>query len=610
VQGLALHIVGEAGGTTSCKDTEISSNSYNNRRYSFHIMGFITLVLWLLFQLSTATTDVSSCGCGFRDPRTGAVWTDAIITYANETNELPANTLIAEDFQHSYEKNWNSRYRAGASAANLGHNESTAPGWNGNAWTLSLDRPTKDHAVVGASIRSLRRDIRYGSFEAVLGPPKPGVGGSVLAMRLDYNETQTLNINVMNADDPKDAWTSFMMYGDWRGTRSKGVNFTDFGNSTYKFPSSPWGFVPYRIEWSEKQANFFIGDALARSVSTREVSDRWPVTPSTLYLRHSSIGDAYTSEGPPPNGSYANVGMLRAFFNSSVMSVADHNAFDARCGGSEGQCLVTDTLLRGSSPFSQAATLPFKERPIDYKKRWPAIFVASICISISSVLLAHALVKRAPWKSKKPAAEGSGVAPDAVSSNAPSATPSATPSVIFNESYGLTNAAQTPGTGTPGAVTPGTSTPHAYFSRPISAYARASMTSLPGTPDVPSTVLLPNGISVHRTGINNSVRTSLDITPIADNKQAGAFVEMLNEKKSLEVTVKEVEVSNDSTSKLPKITVNEIDLSKSATVGAKAPISAPKARVDYLAGLVSTTSVLSEPELKTIRLRLHLFLSR
>jgi hypothetical protein len=573
-------------------------------------MEISIFILWGLFQLSTATTDVSSCACGFRDPRTGAVWTDAIITYANETDKLPPNSLIAEDFQHSYEKNWNSRYRAGASAANIGHNESTAPGWDGNAWTLNLDRPTKDHAVVGASIRSLRRDIRYGSFEAALGPPKPGVGGSVLAMRLDYNETQTLNINVMNADDPKDAWTSFMMYGDWRGTRSKGVNFTDFGNSTYKFPSSPWGFVPYRIEWSDKQANYFIGDALVRSISIREVYERWPVTPSTLYLRHSSIGDAYTSEGPPPNGSYANVGMLRAFFNSSLMSIADHKAFDARCGGSGGQCLVTDTLLRGSSPFSHAATLPFKERRIDYKRRWPAIFVASICISISTILLVHALIKRAPWKSKESTTEGSGVVPDTVPSNAPSAAPSATPSVIFNEHYGLTNAAQTPGTGTPGAVTPGTSTPHTYFSRPISAYARGSMISLPGTPDAHSTGLLPNSISVHRSGVNNPFRDSLEITPITDSNQTSTFEGLSDEKKSAAVTVKEVAVYNDSKTKLPEITVNEISVSKAATVGAKAPISAPKARVDYLAGLVSIGSLSpSGITLKMIRSLLHLFSS-
>jgi hypothetical protein len=548
-------------------------------------------VFWLLFHLSTATTDVSSCTCGFRDPRSGATWTEAIITYANETDQLPANSLVAEDFQHAYEKNWNARFRAGASPANVGHHDSTAPGWNGNAWTLKLDSPTKDHAVVGASIRSLRRDIRYGSFEAAMGPPTPGVGGSVLAMMVEYNETQTLSINIMNADDPKDAWTSFMMFGDWRGTRSKGVNFTDFGNATYKFPSSPWGLVPYRLEWGDKKANYFIGDALARSVSTRQASERWPSTPSTLYLRHSSIGDAYTSEGPPPNGSYARVGMLRAFFNSSLMTEVDHNAFDARCGLSgHVQCLVTDTLLRGSSPYLQHATTRFKEKPIDYKKRWPAIFVASICISLSTILLAHALIKRAPWKPKFPAVEAdSGVTAGKAPSTSSSTVPSATPSLIFSEGYGLANAAQTPGFGTPGATTPGTSTPHGYFSRSASSHAHASMVSLAATPEANLDVLLPSGLWIQRTEQRrNADRSSMEITSISKKTCPSPFVEHNNEKKLLEVNVDEIGISsNISDTKVPEITVKQIDASKVASMGAIAPMSPLKARVDYLAGLVS-----------------------
>lgn len=564
-------------------------------------------VFWLLFQLSAATTDVTSCKCGFRDPRSGAIWTDAIITYANETDQLPADCLVAEDFQHAYEKNWNARFRAGASPVNIGHNDSTGPGWSGNAWILNLDRPTKHHAVVGASIRSLRRDIRYGSFEAAVGPPTPGVGGSVLAMRIEYNESQTLNINVMNADDPKDAWTSFMMFGDWRGTRSKGVNFTDFGNETYKFPSSPWGLVPYRLEWSDRKADYFIGDALARSVSTRQASERWPTTPSTLYLRHSSIGDAYTSEGPPPNGSYARVGMLRAFFNSSLMSLADHNAFDARCGGdAHMQCLVTDTLLRGSSPYLHAATAPFKEKRIDYKKRWPAIFVASICISISTVLLAHALIKRAPWRAKSSAIEASsGATSGKASSTASSTVPSATASFVFSEGYGLANAAQTPGFGTPGAVTPGTSTPYGYFSRTTSSHTLASMISLAATPGPNTNVPLPSGLWIQRTDQKSGTnRSSMEITSIQEKTQATASIELNDAKKLPEIIVHEISISSRSSdTKNPEITVKKIDPLQGASVGATAPISAPKARVDYLAGLVSTLLPSILMPLTTSRLR-------
>jgi hypothetical protein len=554
------------------------------------VIKMMIFIFWLLFHLSTATTDVSSCTCGFRDPRSGATWTDAIIAYANETEQVPVDNLVAEDFQHAYEKNWNARFRAGASPANVGHNDSTAPGWNGNAWTLNLDSPTREHAVVGASIRSMRRDIRYGSFEAAMGPPTPGVGGSVLAMMVEYNETQTLSINVMNADDPKDAWTSFMMFGDWRGTRSKGVNFTDFGNGTYKFPTSPWGLVPYRLEWSDKKADYFIGDALARSVNTRQASERWPSTPSTLYLRHSSIGDAYTSEGPPPNGSYARVGMLRAFFNSSLMTDVEHNAFDARCGKSDHvQCLVTDTLLRGASPYLQHATTRFKEKPTNYRKRWPAIFVASICISISTILLVHASIKRTPWKPKIPVVQpDSGVAAGKTSSTSSSTILSATPSFIFSEGYGLANAAQTPGFGTPGAVTPGISTPRGDFPGSALSHAHASMVSLTAAPDNNFNMPLPSGLWIQRNEQKRNDRSSMEIRPISKTTYASSFVEHSEQKGLSEVNVDELSVSiDDSDTKVPAITVNQINPSSGAFLGATAPMSPPKARVDYLAGLVS-----------------------
>ncbi|KAJ4361762.1 hypothetical protein N0V83_010702 [Neocucurbitaria cava] len=514
---------------------------------------------------------------------------------------------------HPYEKNWNARYRAGASPSNIGNNESSAPGWDGNAWTMSIDRPTKNHAVVGASIRSLRRDILYGTFESVLSPPKAGSGGTVLAMRLDYNESQTLNLNVMNADAPKDAWTSFMIYGDWRGERSKGVNFTDFGNSSYNFATSPWGFVPYRIDWTDKKADFFIGDALARSIKSHESPKEWPRTPSTLYIRHSSIGDAYTSEGPPPNGSYAQLGRIRAFFNSSMMTTAEHASFDARCRGLEAsdnapaanssstsrQCLVSDMSLRGSTTYSTTATTQFKQRSIDYTKRWPAIFMASTCIAISTILLLHALFKRAPWSKKKTEVPTEATADSARASKEYYVTPS----MIFSERDGLALAAQFPGTGTPGAVTPGTQTPGhrslrysdfsppwsevegPYFTRSVSSTSLAAPArSRPesGSLHIPP---LPVGLSIQQrsrcediTAIltakdsnqpTANVRGSLDISPVEPNRQISAFVELIDEKKD------------------PEVTVKEIDIPSAATESAKPAITPPKQRVDYLAGLVS-----------------------
>lgn len=518
-------------------------------------METILFILFSFLQLAFATTDVSSCSCGFLDSKTGALWTDALIAYANETELLPQNSLIAEDFQDPYEKNWNARYRAGAKPSNLFPEDSTRSGWNGTAWTLKIDEPTKDHIVLGASIRSLRRDIQYGTFETTLGAPKPGVGGSILSMRLDYNETQTVNLNVMNADAPKDAWTSFMIYGDWRGTRSKGVNFSDFGNSTYNFQDSPWGFVPYRINWNNaSNIEFFIGDALARTVRSKGAAKPLPITPATLRIQHSSFGDMYTSEGPPPNGSDARVGMIRAFFNSSAMSRKSHAEFDLRCHLAPA-CLVSDTSLRGSSNFSLAASQPWKPQAIDYKKRWPAIFMVSVSAAISTLLLAHAIFKRAPWKPKE-AAHGPPSATTATSSGRTSKDLSTPPSFIYSEHDALAFTAQMPGMGTPGQVTPGTATP------------RASM--LPGSSHGSTQIFWATS------------RDSLEIRKFNENKQSNT-----------QITTKSVDYGKYDEKKQVEVTVEELTEMKgpvpkdSTLSNAKPPIAAPKQRVDYLAGLVS-----------------------
>ncbi|KAF9734288.1 hypothetical protein PMIN03_010799 [Paraphaeosphaeria minitans] len=525
-------------------------------------MESFILTLALLLQL-VASTDVSSCSCGFFDSKTGAVWTDALIAYANETEELPRDSLIAENFQNPYEKNWNARYRAGAKSSNLVLSESTRSGWNGTAWTLKIDPPTKDHIVSGASLRSIRRDIQYGTFEAALGAPKPGVGGSILSMRLDYNETQTVNLNVMNADAPNDAWTSFMIYGDWRGTRSKGVNFSYFGNGSYSFQSSPWGFVPYRINWDNaSKIDFFIGDALARSVRSKGAAKPLPVTPAVFRIQHSSFGDIYTSEGPPPNGSDARVGMIRAFFNTSSMSSEDHATFDKRCHIVPASvCLVSDTSLRGASNFSLQASRPWKTKGIDYNKRWPAIFVVSVSAAISTVLLAHAIFKRAPWKPKQ--AVGSldpRSASTATSRGRKLKDLSTPPSFMFSEHDALAFTAQLPGVGTPGQVTAGTATP------------RDSLP--PGSSHGSAQIFVA------------SSRDSLEMCRANESKQAGGQtvvpptdIGKYDEKKQVEATIREI----------PKKTpaVNNASLAD-----ANPPITTPKQRVDYLAGLVALASVL------------------
>ena len=69
------------------------------------------------------------------------------------------------------------------------------------------------HLVVGGSLRTLRRDIQYGSFRSLMRSPAQWVGGSVLSLSLQYNRTRMVSLNAQNANIPSAASVS-MLEGD------------------------------------------------------------------------------------------------------------------------------------------------------------------------------------------------------------------------------------------------------------------------------------------------------------------------------------------------------------------------------------------------------------
>ncbi|KAI8933488.1 hypothetical protein NX059_009226 [Plenodomus lindquistii] len=531
----------------------------------------VAIIVILTLRFSSATTQVSECACGFLDSRTGAVWTNALIAYGNESKQLPVDSLVAEDFQHISERNWHALYRAGAVPANVRHSEPTVPGWRGGVWTLNLDRPTRDHAVVGASIRSQRRDILFGSFEATLGSPPPNAGRSVIAMRLDYKGSQTINLNVMNTEDPGTAWVSFMEDGEWKGERRNGVNFTGFTKTTINYPSTPWGLVSYRIEWTPDNINYYIGDTLARSIRAQEMPELWPTQASTLSIGHSSVGDVHTSQGPPPNGSYAHLGMIRAFFNSSHMSAAEHEFFDARCDTQQ-RCQVTDTSLRGSSPYMAASEPFFQERTLDRKTR-SAFLLASTCIISSAILLLHALWKRATWRPKPLGSQQYQVlTTDINMSLRTSNLLSAGPNMYNRERYSTKPLS---GVYTPDEDIPSTTTPTEklasglFLSNPSVAASSSAMNS--------------NLRSRTRLGVH-STQTAIASSGVWTPEQSESDDGMT----SLELEKSWLNATKHSThdmKKLPRVTVKSL---KMADVMNKAP----KQRIDHLAGLVALASLL------------------
>lgn len=132
----------------------------------------IALISAVLAATSLAR-DVSDCSCGFVDEKHDQIWTDALIVYFNETNQIPDEFDVL-DFHHNKEYGYNSLYRQGASPANaqIGDFDDT----NINATDglqLWIDPGTGQHYVQGSGIEAKRQDIHFGTFRAAMrGAPK------------------------------------------------------------------------------------------------------------------------------------------------------------------------------------------------------------------------------------------------------------------------------------------------------------------------------------------------------------------------------------------------------------------------------------------------------
>lgn len=132
----------------------------------------IALTSAILAATTTSALDTSDCSCGFVDLEHDQVWTDALIVYFNETNQLPSE-FKALDFHHKREFGYNSLYRQGATPDNVMIANATDENVNEQVLQLWIDAGTGQHYVQGAGIEALRQDIHFGTFRASMrGPPK------------------------------------------------------------------------------------------------------------------------------------------------------------------------------------------------------------------------------------------------------------------------------------------------------------------------------------------------------------------------------------------------------------------------------------------------------
>ena len=352
----------------------------------------ITLLLHLRITLAAKIVqDVNSCSCGFYDQDTDLIFTDSSIVYFNETDGIPTNDFQVESFEHKYDRGWNALYRQGAAIENIAIvNDTSAQNRTGLGLYCN---PANDKGLVnGASMRTARQDIFFGSFRSSMRAPRKWLKGSALSMVLDHNKTERWDIDVMNTDNSSFAWVSMLMAGEfsnvWLGT-----NFTNLTAADM----NPWYYLEYRVDWTRDRIDYYIGNVLWKSY-TKQENGTLPSTPAPLRWQHWSLGNEYNTQGPPGIRSEANIGWTRIFFNSSLATDDEQKAFNERCTPSAA-CLMSDNSLRGSTTYAPEALQPWKQ----YHKKWTVPWLPLTIVIVFSGFFTFLTVKtvwrRFSWNS-------------------------------------------------------------------------------------------------------------------------------------------------------------------------------------------------------------------
>ena len=358
--------------------------------------GLLVLLVGSSVAIAAPELNSTDCSCGYYDGSSKNLFTESIIVYFNETTALPLDDLIPQSYENKYEKGWNTQYRQAATVANVRIANTSTANSSTPALELYVDPTTPDHVVVGGGVRTTRQDIRYGSFRTLLQPPGKWASGSALSMLFDYNDTQSIEMSTMNTNDPSTAWVSMLNHNEFPD-RPLGVDYRALSNASNGL--SPWDFTEFRIDWTEEQLNFYVGGKLFRTVSKKH-DTHFPTTPMPLSLKHWSVGNFFSMQGPPSQRLVASVGWIRLFFNSSATTSGNAKDFQSRCRLSDA-CSVDDLTLRGSTTYSSESTIKYREsRPPRANKTIPIIMLIAFG-TISGLLLFDSMSRRIPWHRMK-----------------------------------------------------------------------------------------------------------------------------------------------------------------------------------------------------------------
>jgi len=252
------------------------------------------------------------------------------------------------------------------------------------------------------------------------------------------------------------------------------------------------------MDWNKTDVAFWIADNQTRALTKKDRT--LPYAGQPLYLKTWSTGDKNYMAGPPrSNGTNSHVLWVRSFFNSSVMTTAEHNTFDERCADAV-FCSTSDMSLRGSTAYGSASTVKWKQPATNKKIKKNAGIVAACCSSFGIFALINVFFRRTPWHRLRQIGSRKGHATHMSNGGNHGQRESAsdTSSDVGSTRKARFSDGSTSGTQTP-ALTTGAQTPRSGYQTPLPAYetpppwpfpdgtfGSVSMASLPSLPPIPS----------------------------------------------------------------------------------------------------------------------------
>ncbi|SPO23429.1 uncharacterized protein UTRI_02108 [Ustilago trichophora] len=376
--------------------------------------------------LSSATLRAqAACECGYLDPTTNHLWTDAAFSYFNETGledivMNPAKSPKVDGNQPSgdtgdgqqtwsavgnhinpYEESFGATYLSAVSYNNTYIDNRT----DGLAMEVSTANEKK-HTVNGSSIVTRRRDILFGSFRASIKPPfiKPIPGsnrgyGSGFEFAISYNDSERMHVNILTNDYMPNSTLGWSFAASrWNDDPVKN-NLTYFHNFT---KTNSTIFLEHRMEWLNKSVIQYKNNAENKSVNffqfkKGENTINLPTTPAPVSLQAWANGEPSSSQGPPtyePN--VVRVMYTRFFFNSS--RIERHDQFASQCAAAASSanavCSTEDYTLRTSTPFDLAAVQQIKAKKVKFHVPLWAVVIELFFLLVLAVTVVHGLYIR------------------------------------------------------------------------------------------------------------------------------------------------------------------------------------------------------------------------